>query len=250
MQIKINRNTSLKRADLALAKQFRFKQYDESAIGECEQINENGVRTYMTPFKNIYPSITTVMSWHSSKGIADWRARVGEKEANKISKQATKKGTALHNLCENYILNNLELGEANFEVIDMFKIIKKILDKHLDNIYCVEKRLYSDFIGVAGTTDCIAEFDGIPSIIDFKTSRRMKKRENISHYFMQTSGYAVMFEELTRIPIPQVVIIMVSEGEVEVFKAKRNDYVYDMIELVKQYKLVNGIDNGINKDSE
>jgi hypothetical protein len=230
-------NTLLKRADLASPKTFRHVDLNLE-IGEIQQINENGVRHYLTPSGIKYPSITTVMSWNSSDGIAKWRQKVGKKEADKVSLQATRKGTALHNMCENYLTNQEIIGDALPHIKDMFLTVKPILDKHVDNIHCVEKRMYSDHIGIAGTTDCVAEFDSVLSIIDFKTARKMKEEKYIQHYFMQASGYAVMYEELFGIPVPQIIIIMVSEGEKKVFIQKRNKHIHSLIELVNQYKLV------------
>lgn len=234
-------NTLLKRASLVSPKTFNHVEVDISKIGHIEQLNENGVRHYLTPSGFRYPSITTVMSLHSADGITQWKAKVGKKESDKIITQALRKGTALHNICENYLTNQEELGDSSPLMKDLFLTVKPTLDKYVDNIHCVETRLYSDHIGVAGTTDCIAEFDGVLSIIDFKTARKMKDASQIKHYFMQASGYAVMYEELFGIPVPQIVIIMVSEGEIKVFKEKRNNYIHSLIELVNQYKLVQSV---------
>ena len=233
-------STLFKRTDLISPKQFNIVGYDKSKIGEIEQINEEGGRKYLTPSGKRYPSITSVMSWQSARAIADWRARVGSEEANRISRQATRRGTALHNVCESYLRNEDVLGEnVTPDVVSMFTSIKYILDNSIDNIHCIETRLYSDYIGVAGTADCIAEFDGKMSIIDFKTSRKIKEKKHITHYFMQTAGYAVMYEELFGIPVPQIVIIMVCEDDNMVFVEKRNNYTKQLIDLVEQYKLVN-----------
>jgi CRISPR/Cas system-associated exonuclease Cas4 (RecB family) len=234
-------STSFKRVDLVSPKQFNIVGYDRAKVGFLEQINEDGSRKYVTPSGNRYPSITSVMSWQSAKGIAEWRARVGADEANRISKNATRRGTALHGICENYLLNEEVLGEnVPVDVMGMFKSIKYILDASIDNIHCIETRLYSDYIGVAGTVDCIAEFDGKMSVIDFKTSRKIKEKKYISHYFMQTAGYAIMYEELLGIPVPQTVIIMVSEDDEMVFIEKRDNYAKQLINLVKEYRLING----------
>lgn len=238
----LSSSTLFKRADLDLHRQFNIVGYDKSKIAELEQLNEDGVRRYVTPSGNKYPSITTIMSWQSAKAIAEWRSRVGTEEANRISKQATRRGTALHNICERYLQNEDILGEnVSFESRYMFNAIKPVLDNNIENIHCIETRLYSNFLGVAGTTDCIAEYNGKMSIIDFKTARKIKEKKHISHYFMQTAGYAIMYEELTGIPVPQIVIIMVSDEDHMVFVEKRDNYTRQLIELVKQYKLINGV---------
>lgn len=219
-------------------KQFNIVGYDSSKITKLQQLNEDGVRRYVTPSGSKYPSITTVTSWQSAKAIAEWRSRVGNDVANAISRKATRRGTAFHSLCENYLRNEEVLGEnVSYDVKDLFYSVRHVLDR-IDNVHCIETQLYSDYIGVAGTTDCVAEYEGTLSIIDFKTASKIKQKKHISNYFMQTSGYAVMYEERTSIPVPQIVIIMVSEGEYEVFVEKRNNYVFDLIDLVGQYKLV------------
>lgn len=233
-------NTLFKRADLDSPKQFNIVGYDKSKVGKLQQLNEDGVRRYLTPSGEKYPSITTVTSWQSAKAIAEWRSRVGNDVANAISKKATRRGTAFHALCENYLQNKEVLGEnVSYDAKHLFYNVRHILER-IDNVHCIETQLYSDYIGVAGTTDCIAEYDGILSIIDFKTATKIKQKKHIQNYFMQTSGYAVMYEERTGIPVPQVVIIMVSDEGHEVFIEKRDNYIFDFIELTKQYKLVNG----------
>lgn len=220
-------------------KQFNIVGYDKEKVTKLQQINEDGGRRYVTPSGNKYPSITTVTSWQSAKAIAEWRSRVGADAANAISRKATKRGTAFHALCENYIKNEELLGEnVSYDVKNLFYNVKQVLDR-IDNVHCVETQLYSDYIGVAGTTDCIAEYEGVLSIIDFKTANKIKQKKHISNYFMQTSGYAVMYEERTEIPVPQVVIIMVTDDDYEVFVEKRNNYIFDLIDLVGQYKLYN-----------
>jgi genome maintenance exonuclease 1 len=236
----LSSSTSFKRADLDSPKQFNIVGYDKSKVATIEQINEDGVRRYVTPSGKRYPSITTVTSWQSAKAIAEWRSRVGADAANAITKKATRRGTAFHSLCENYLQNKEVIGEnVAFDVKYLFSTVRHILDR-IDNVHCIETRLYSDYIGVAGTTDCIAEYDNILSIIDFKTAGKIKQKKHIHNYFKQASGYAVMYEELTGIPVPQIVIIMVSDEGYEVFVEKRDNYIFDLIDLVKQYNQIHG----------
>lgn len=222
-------------------KQFNIVGYDKSKIAKLQQLNEDGVRRYVTPSGEKYPSITTVTGWQSAKAIAEWRSRVGNDVANAISKKATSRGTAFHSLCENYLRNEEVLGEkVSYDVKDLFYNVRHVLER-IDNVHCIETQLYSDYIGVAGTTDCVAEYEGTLSIIDFKTANKIKQKKHISNYFMQTAAYAVMYEERTGIPVPQTVIIMVTEGEHEVFVEKRDNYIFQLIDLVKQYRAVHGL---------
>jgi genome maintenance exonuclease 1 len=168
--------------------------------------------------------------------IMEWRKRVGEEEANKISSRAARRGTAIHTLCENYLLNeDVEPGPFDLET---FRSILPYLNR-INNIHCLETKLYSDYLQVAGTVDCVAEFDGKLSIIDFKTSKRIKTREDIHGYFMQTSAYAVMFEEMTKLPVSKLVIIMsVDDEKPLLFQEKRDDWINKFIELREDYSKI------------
>lgn len=207
------------------------------------QLNElttetiGGKRHYVTP-NGKYPSITSVLSILSKDGIIAWRKRVGDKEANRISTQAARRGTNVHQMCEDYLNNELDQKKFLPHEKDMFYPIKKALDKSIGEIYAQEAPLYSDYLGVAGRVDCIAEWDGRLSVIDFKTSRKLKKKEWIGGYFQQASAYAVMWEERTGIPIDKLVIIVTvdDEDEAQVFVEKRDNYVGELINTISQFK--------------
>lgn len=200
-------------------------------------------RKYFTPEGNAYPSITTVLSIIGKEAILAWRARVGEEEANKISQQAATRGTAVHKLAEDY-LNNEEDWKGKHMPSNLFSFnsIKPVLDERINNIWMQEVFLYSDKLKCAGQCDCIAEFDGVLSIIDFKTSRRVKKAEDITNYFIQLCFYAAAFLERTGVAIKQGVIIMaVDENEPLVFKVNTYDYLQHFISVRKKYKEMHGI---------
>jgi len=125
------------------------------------------------------------------------------------------------------------------DTMGLFKQIQPIIDKYVNNVYAIEAPLYSEHLKVGGRVDCVAEFDGKPAIIDFKTSSRIKTEDKIHNYFMQCAAYAVMFEERTGIPIPRIAIIMaVENGSPLLFVKKRNDYIDDFIELRLQYESI------------
>lgn len=201
------------------------------------QTTESG-RKYFTEDGNAYPSITTVLGILSKQSIMEWRARVGEEEANKISRQAAGRGTAVHKLAEDY-LDNVEdwKGKHMPANVASFLDIKPILDERINNVWFQEEFLYSDKLKCAGQVDCIAEFDGELSIIDFKTSRRVKKKEDITGYFIQMFFYAAAFLERTGVPIKQGVIIMAVDGnEPLVFKVPVFDYMEHFLSVRKKYK--------------
>jgi ATP-dependent exoDNAse (exonuclease V) beta subunit len=210
---------------------------------DLDSVQEDGKRFYLTPSGKKYPSMTTVLQLMTAQGIAKWRARVGDEVANKISAQASRRGTLMHKLCEDYV-NNEEVDTESLMPLDLqnFNALKEQMDKHFGKVYGQEIALYSDFLEMAGRVDCIAEYKGKLSIIDYKTSKKVKKRSNIKNYFMQAAGYAVMFEEIFKKPINNLVILMSvdHEGVVE-FVEKRDDHIHDLIELRKKYKEKNNI---------
>lgn len=207
-------------------------------IPKLVRVDSTGGRVYQTPSGKAYPSVTSVLGLLGKAEIQEWRKRVGEEEANRISSRAARRGTAIHSLCEDYLLNK-DVKPGLFD-LETFASISPYLDR-INNIYCLETQLYSDYLQVAGTVDCIAEYEGKLSVIDFKTSKRVKTRDDIHGYFMQTSAYAVMFEELTGIPVGRLVIIMaVDDDKPIVFKEKRDDWINRFIELREDYsKLMN-----------
>jgi hypothetical protein len=172
------------------------------------QENVDGVRRYVTPTGEKYASVTTVLADYGKEGIMEWRKRVGEEKANKISRAATTRGTSVHSVIEKY-LKNEDVSDVEMmpNVKSLFVRMKEELKK-IDNIHCLEDRLYSHTLKLAGTVDCIAEHNGVLSVIDFKTSVRLKKKENIGNYFMQGAAYAQMFTEMTSLPITQVIILI------------------------------------------
>ena len=200
-------------------------------------------RRYFTPDGSAYPSITTVLGILSKQGILEWRKRVGEAEANRISTQAATRGTAVHKLAEDYIDNVEGWSKGAMPAnIASFNDLKTILDKRLDNVWFQEEFLYSDRLKCAGQVDCIAEFDGQLSIVDFKTSRKPKKEEWITSYFIQASFYAAAFYERTGIPIKQGVILITVDGsEPQVFKVNTYDYLEHFLKVRKEYKKQKGI---------
>lgn len=199
---------------------------------------ENG-RLYQTPSGRAYPSVTAVTGLLGKEDIIEWRKRVGEEQANRISTRAAKRGTAVHKICESYLLN--EAPEVSIFDIESFNSLVPELDK-INNIHCLETKLYSDYLQVAGTVDCIAEYEGKLSVIDFKTSGREKQRDEIHNYFMQTAAYAVMFEERTGIPVSRLVILMsVDDHGVTIFNEKRDAWIGQFINLREEYRKWKGI---------
>lgn len=216
-----------------------MKTFFKHDFPSLKRVDSEGGRSYLTPTGRAYPSVTSVVGLHKAQQIQEWRQRVGAEEANKISKRASNRGTSIHALCENYLLDN------EFEIplpdVEMFSSMRPLLDR-IDNIHCLETQLYSHHLEVAGTVDCIAEYEGKLHVIDFKTASKPKQRDWIHDYFMQTSAYAVMFEELTGIPVGRLLIVMgVDDHEPLVFQEKRNDWIGEFKLLRADYKKAKGL---------
>jgi genome maintenance exonuclease 1 len=173
------------------------------------QENINGTRMYLTPDGSKYPSVTTVLSDYNKEGILQWRKNVGEEKANEISKKATTRGTRVHKIIEKYLLNE-EIQGLDEMMPDSKSIFFKMKSElnNIDNIFCLETRLFSHELKLAGTVDCIAEYKGELSVIDFKTANRLKKKADIENYFMQVSAYAKMFSEHTGLAVNNLVIMI------------------------------------------
>lgn len=214
-------------------------------LGYTDLITETTTegRKYVTPEGRKYPSITTVLGHFGKQAILDWRKAVGEAEANRVSAHASSRGTALHTVCEKYIDNEEDyFGKAMPHVRAMFNSIKPVLDGRIGRVYMQEVPLYSNHLRLAGRVDCIAEFDGVPSIIDFKTSGRVKEAKDIKDYFEQESAYAIMFEERVKKPIINLVTIMaVENGDPLVFKEHRDNHIEDLIYKIRLYEKEKGI---------
>jgi genome maintenance exonuclease 1 len=211
---------------------FNHKPID---IPEVSTKNINRKRFYDTP-TGFYPSITTVLGVRKEKkaGLQAWRNRVGNDVANHIMRTAASRGTAVHHMCEDF-LNNKEVikDEQKFLPWCLFSQLKPTLEKSIDNIYAQECGLWSEKYRVAGRVDCIGEWNGVPSIIDFKTSRSERKDDYNFEYYMQASAYAEMFEERTGIEINQIVILVVTEdGLVQEFVKDKKDYLQDLVDTI------------------
>lgn len=199
----------------------------------------DGVRFYKIPGKeNIkrLVSITSVTSHKNRQIFIDWRKKVGDAKADKITKQSTSRGTDMHSIVENYLLNIPELPKVQPISNYLFKIARKDLDK-INNIHAIEDSLYSEVLGIAGTVDCIAEYDGELAVIDFKTSKKPKPVEWIEHYFVQCMAYGCMLYELTGISVKKLVIIMACEnGECEVYEEyDKGKYIKLLVEYIREF---------------
>ncbi len=200
-----------------------------------------GRRLYATPSGHNYPSITTVISNNPAKkaGIAKWRARIGNTKADAICKRSTTRGTTYHSIVEDYFNNNLDIDsykDSPLPVV-MFNSSRHVLDR-INNIFLQEAALYSDHLEIAGRVDCIAEFDGVLSIIDFKTAAEPKKEAYLYDYYIQETAYACCLQEIYGITVKQLVTIVACENgetQVKVIPPKK-EFLLTLIQYIDQYK--------------
>lgn len=196
-------------------------------------------RLYRVPNGGLYPSATTVLSQTADKAFLEkWKQRVGEAEANKIRDRSASRGTKVHEMCEAHVFNKeVDFAEQMPFDVNMFKQIKRQLDEHVDNIRLSEGQMYSDTLKVAGTVDLVASWKGQPAIIDFKTSRKTKRKEWIEDYFLQATIYSLMLYELFGIKAHKIVIIIAceSENQAQVFESDAREWISVAFNRCKLY---------------
>jgi ATP-dependent exoDNAse (exonuclease V) beta subunit len=196
---------------------------------------ENGSRYYVVDGGKKYPSVTTVLSEHTREIIETWKAKVGEETAKQIGDLAARRGTRVHSLIEKY-LRGSAMSLTDPVTIDFFSRLTPALNR-ISNIRLLETPLYSHHLRLAGTVDCIADYDDRLSAIDFKSSLRKKEKENIEHYFMQCAAYAIMYEELTGTPVDKLVVIIANDDEeTQVFVEKRDNFVEKLLHYRNKYE--------------
>lgn len=189
-------------------------------------------RYYITPDEHKYYSVTTVTGFEKTAFFAEWRRKNPDE-----SKRVTRRGNSLHSLVEDYI-NNKDLVPSGEEIL-LFKQMLPMLHK-IDNIYAQEVPLYSRLLGLAGRVDCVAEYDGVLSIIDFKGSTRKKRESDIQNYFQQATAYAIMWKEMTGESIDQIVILISSEdGTTQELIRKPIDYVSNLKKTIDKFRQFN-----------
>jgi genome maintenance exonuclease 1 len=205
--------------------------------------NSTNGRTYVTPTGGRYPSITTVLGVLSEDSIRAWRKRVGAEEANRVSRASADRGTRLHTIAERYIDNRDDYLEGSTPMArSLFKSIKPVLDEQIDNVHLQEEPLYSDHFQIAGRVDCIAELDGVLTVIDFKSSGKPKQKEYISSYFLQGAFYSAAYYEVTGIPIQQTAIIIGVEyqDKPQIFIEPTYEWLKPLKDVRNEYRIKKG----------
>jgi genome maintenance exonuclease 1 len=198
-------------------------------------------RFYVTPEGNEYPSITTVLSPRNKAGLMKWRKRVGNDVANHIASKAATRGTKVHKMCEDWLNEDFsqetwDKHKKDFLPYTLFNELKNKKFEYITDVYAQEVALYSDKYKVAGRADLIANYQHHLSIVDFKTSTNERKDSYNENYYIQTAAYAEMFEEMTGIPINQIVILVVTEnGTVQEFVKEKHEYIPLLEETLEEW---------------
>ena len=216
-----------------MAKKFNFIDLDKSNLPVTKGKKIDGFRFYDIDGK-AYPSITTVLGIQKKAQLQEWRDKIGENVANWEMGRAARRGKATHLLIEQYI-KGLTPSERGVLPLGLFRLIKPYVDQ-IDNIHCLETIMYSKELTIAGQVDCIAEYNGKLSVIDFKTANKERQESWIENYFMQTTAYAQMYEEIFGKKIEQIVILLAGEdGSVACYKKDRKDYEESLGKAIQDF---------------
>ena len=216
-------------------------EYELLEFAELQRI-DGPTRFYETPEGNRYPSVTAVLGKMTDKtALEAWKKRVGEDEAARVSVRASTRGTKVHTMCENYVLGH-DVDMSMPHNMMMFNQIKKVLDEKVDMVRATECTLFSDHLKLAGSCDLIADYDGRLSIIDYKTSAKLKRKDWIEGYFLQASLYSYMLWEMTGILVKDIVIIIGVDDSLEsqIFVERPQRYLEKAVDLVRSYHKMYG----------
>lgn len=198
----------------------------------------NGKRFYVTPEGNKYPSVTTILGAGDKPWLTEWRNRLGTEKAARETKRATDRGTAVHTIIERYLNNeNNPTRDQKTDHISEFNSLRIRLN-NINHIIAQEVPLYSDLLKIGGRVDCVAEYEGVLSIVDFKTSSGTKTIDMVQDYFLQTTAYALMIHERYDIWIDDIAILISIEkgaGLPMVFREKTEKFIRPLVKRINTY---------------
>ena len=214
-------------------KEFKWIDVDKTKLPNVKGKRIDGFRFYQIDGKN-YPSITTVLGVQKKEGLEKWRKAVGEEAANWEMGRAARRGKATHTLVEQYLKGETP-AIRDVLPLGLFRLMKPYLDQ-IDNVQLSEVIMYSHKLTIAGQVDCVADYNGKLSVIDFKTANKERKEDWIENYYIQTCAYAIMYEELFGKRIEQLVILMAGEdGTMRSFIRNKKDFEPKLEESIKYF---------------
>jgi hypothetical protein len=212
---------------------FNFIEIDKNLLPDTKGRRIDGHRFYEIEGKN-YPSVTTVLNIRKSEGLKQWRNNVGNEVANWEMRRAANRGKATHTLVEEYLKGETP-SERGVLPLGLFKLLKPYVDQ-INNVHFLETIMYSHKLTIAGQVDCVAEYNGELSVIDFKTANKAREEGWIDNYFLQTTAYAVMYEEIFKKPIKQIVVLIAAEdGTVACFKKEKKDFIEPLAKAIEDF---------------
>ena len=212
---------------------FNFVDIDKTKLPQTKGKRIDGMRFYSIEGHN-YPSVTTVLGYKKGKELQKWRESIGEDVAKWEMSRAARRGKSTHNLVEEYIKGETP-SERSVLPLGLFKLLKPYLQQ-IDNVHMLETIMYSKQLTLAGQVDCIAEYNGKLSVIDFKTANKFREEAWVQNYFQQCTAYAIMYEELFGKPIEQIVVLIASEdGTSQAFVKEKKDFVADLKETIQGF---------------
>ena len=213
-----------------MTKKFNFIDLDKSKLPKTKGKRIDGFRFYDIDGKN-YPSVTTVLGILKKEGLQKWRESIGEEAAKWEMNRAARRGKTTHTLVEQYIKNETP-SIRDVLPLGLFKLLKPYVDQ-IDNKHLLEAIMFSHKLTIAGQVDCVAEYNGKLSVIDFKTANKERQESWIENYFLQCTAYAIMYEEIFGTPIEQLVVMLASEdGTSQIFIKERKDYEKDLVKAI------------------
>ena len=214
-------------------KKFNFIDLDKSKLPVTKGKKVDGFRFYDIDGK-AYPSVTSVLGIKKKAELQGWREKIGEDVANWEMGRAARRGKATHLLVEEYLKGKTP-SERGVLPLGLFKLLRPYVDQ-IDNIHLLETIMYSPKLTIAGQVDCVAEYNGKLSVIDFKTANKERQESWIENYFLQTTAYAQMYEETFGKNIDQIVILLASEdGSVQNFVKEKKDYMSPLMKSIDEF---------------
>lgn len=217
----------------------KYQHLNLPPLVELDSETTEGRRLYCLPDGTKLPSVTTVLGHFGKEHLHKWRARIGAEEAARQTRVASVHGTKLHAAVERILKNESDILTEGYNSPLMQQALYDLQPylHAVDNIHYIEAPLYSRQLRIAGRVDLIAEFRGVPAIIDFKTSTKRKKTEWITHYFEQATAYALMYEECTGFPIEFIVVMMVSPEGPQVWVKRKQNFIKSLTDKILQYNI-------------
>ena len=219
--------------DIENTDKFNYKEPDLSLLPDTKGKRESGYRFYKIDGKN-YPSVTSVLSIRKSDGLKKWRESIGEDVANWEMRRAAKRGKSFHTLVEQYLKDETP-SIRDVLPLGLFRLMKPYINQ-IDNIRLVEKIMYSPKLTIAGQVDCVAEYNGKLSVIDFKTANKERIEDWVENYFLQCTAYACMYEETFNEDIDQIVVLIAGEdGSMVPFVKEKKDYEETLVKSIHEF---------------